>query len=172
MRPTVQSVWRGRHPRRAGAWMWLSLVASALLPTAASADQPDWSATNYSARTLYVLRCSGCHRLDGAGSERGGIPALRDMVGAFAGDDLGRTYVVKVPGVKNANLSPDETAAVLNFVMSTFAGGSLAPGAAPFTRSEIAERQAAPETDVVALRRAVAARLATAGIALADYPWP
>ncbi|WP_181702554.1 c-type cytochrome [Chthonobacter albigriseus] len=138
----------------------------------ASAGQPDWTKTGFSARTNYVLRCSGCHGLDGAGSEKGGIPALRDSIGAFAGDDEGRTYVVKVPGVRNANLTPAQTAAVLNYVMKTFAGSSLPPDAEPFDEAEVASRQSRPVTDVVALRRDVAARLKERGITVADYPWP
>lgn len=139
----------------------------------ARAQQPNKDMlAGYNARTSYVLRCSGCHGLSGEGSPKGGIPQLRNFVGAFAGDDDGRTYVVKVPGVRNANLTPAQTAAVLNYVMSSFGGTSLSATAEPFTPQEVTSRLAIPVTDVVALRRAIVARLGEHGIATAEYPWP
>ena len=158
--------------KRVGVLAALLLAAGSNLGPAA-AQQPDRNAlAGYSARTSYVLRCSGCHGLSGEGSIKGGIPQLRDLAGAFAGDDDGRTYLVKVPGVRNAQLTPEQTAAVLNYVMAAFAGPSLPPDAAPFTAEEIRRRLASADGDVVALRRAVVARMKAEGIAVADYPWP
>lgn len=153
----------GHRPR--GRRTILLAVAVALLPAVVSAKER-------SARSNYVLRCSGCHGLEGAGSLKGGIPDLRDFVGAFAADPDGRTYVVSVPGVRNSNLSPNETAAVLNYVMANFAGASAVATAPPFTAAEVMEREALAVTDVVGLRRAVAARLRAEGRPVADYPWP
>ena len=144
----------------------------AALVVALAAAVPAAGAADYSARTNFVLRCSGCHGLDGAGAAKAGVPDFRGLVGAFAGDPDGRLYVSRVPGVRNANLDPAATAAVLNYVMTSFAGPSLPAGAPPFTADEVAAHQGQPPTDVVVLRRSVAARLKAAGIALADYPWP
>lgn len=137
-----------------------------------SAAQPDWSKTAYSARANYVLRCSGCHGLDGHQREKGGIPALTDSVGVFTGDPEGRTYLLKVPGVRNSNLSPADTAAVLNYVMTTFAGDSLPADATAFTADEVEAAAKVTVTDVVGLRRTVSARLRAQGLKVADYPWP
>jgi Cytochrome c. len=159
-----------RRTGRVGAG--LIVLAGGLLGSPAAAEQPDWTGTTYTARTNYVLRCSGCHGLEGRGGERGGVPDLRDHVGAFAGEDDGRTYVVKVPGVRNSNLSPEATAAVLNYVMTTFAGASFAEGTAPFTAEEVVRRRQIAVGDIVAYRRTIAARLAAEGVPLAGYPWP
>ena len=144
----------------------------AALVLALSAAVPAANAADYSARTNFVLRCSGCHGIDGAGAAKAGVPDFRGFVGAFAGDPDGRLYVTRVPGVRNANLDPEKTAAVLNYVMATFAGPSLPAGAPAFTTEEVAANQAKPPLDIVVLRRGIAARLKAAGIALADYPWP
>jgi mono/diheme cytochrome c family protein len=145
----------------------LGLAAAAMAAAAGGA-----AAADYSARTNFVLRCSGCHGLEGAGAEKAGVPDFRGFVGAFAGDPDGRLYVARVPGVRNANLDAAATAAVLNYVMQTFGGSSLPAGASPFTAEEVAGYTARPPLDVVALRRGVAARLKAAGIETAAYPWP
>lgn len=147
-------------------------AALALLAGAGNAAQPDWSKTAYSARANYVLRCSGCHGLDGHQREKGGIPALKDSVGVFTSDPDGRTYLLKVPGVRNSNLSPADTAAVLNYVMTTFAGESLPADAPAFTADEVEAAAKVTITDVVGLRREVSARLRAQGMKVADYPWP
>lgn len=126
----------------------------------------------YTPRTNYILRCTGCHGMDGAGSPIGGIPDFRNLIGAFAGDDDGRTYVLHVPGVAGSGLSARETAAVLNFVMANWAGTSLPPGAPQFTEAEVVERRQRPVVDVVQFRRTIVARLTGRGIETAGYPWP
>ncbi|MGQ9364697.1 c-type cytochrome [Azospirillum sp. ST 5-10] len=123
-------------------------------------------------RTNYILRCTGCHGMDGAGSAIGGIPDFRGMVGAFAGDDEGRTYLLHVPGVIGASLSDAEIAGVLNYIMENWAGASLPADFRPFTAAEVTDRRARPVADVVVLRRRIVARLGESGIATADYPWP
>lgn len=130
------------------------------------------AAAERSAHTNYVLRCTGCHGMEGAGSEQAGIPDFRGYVGSFARSEEGRRYLMHVPGVTNAALSDAEVAAVMNYVMDSFAGASRDPAAAPFTQSEVARLRAEPVADVVALRRMVAADCAEKGWAVAGYPWP
>ena len=120
----------------------------------------------------YILRCAGCHGMEGAGVPAGGIPALQDLVGYFAADDDGRTYLLHVPGVVGSSLSNGEIAAVMNYVMERWAGRSMPPNFVPFTEAEVTERRAIPVPNVVDYRRAVVARLDAAGIAVAAYPWP
>lgn len=129
-------------------------------------------AEGYNARTNYMLRCTGCHGMDGAGSEQAGIPDFRGYVGSFARSEPGRTYLMHVPGVVNSSLSDGEIAAVMNYVMESYAGASKAADAAPFTPEEVAVLRAAPVADVVALRREVVAACTQEGWPVAGYPWP
>lgn len=129
-------------------------------------------AEGYNARTNYMLRCTGCHGMDGAGSEQAGIPDFRGYVGSFARSEPGRTYLMHVPGVVNSSLSDSEIAAVMNYVMESYAGASKAADAAPFTPEEVAVLRAAPVADVVALRREVVAACTQEGWPVAGYPWP
>lgn len=144
------------------------LSASVGLPPAAGAE----SAGPLSARANYILRCTGCHGLEGAGSEIGGIPDFRGYVGAFSRTGDGRTYLMHVPGVVNSSLTNAEIAAVMNYVMQTFGEKSLPGDFKPFTVEEVDALRAQPVEDVVSYRRDVVKALTAAGIATAGYPWP
>lgn len=127
----------------------------------------------HSASSNFVQYCSGCHGQDGGGGGvNSGVPDFRNFVGAFAGDDGGRTYVLHVPGVVNTSLDDAEIAAVINYLMRTWGGTSLPVDFVEFTADEVSTRRARTVPDVVALRRQVALRLSANGIATADYPWP
>jgi mono/diheme cytochrome c family protein len=130
-------------------------------------------AAGHSASSDFLLYCSGCHGQDGrGGGEHSGIPDFQNFVGAFAGDDGGRTYVLHVPGVVNTSLDNARIAAVINYIMRTWGGTSLRADFVAFTEEEVTKRRARSVPDVVALRRQVARRLHAQGIATADYPWP
>jgi hypothetical protein len=122
---------------------------------------------------IFIQYCSGCHGLNGdGGGATSGIPKFRDFVGAFAGDELGRTYVLHVPGIANTGLDADTIAAVVNYVMTTWGGASLPQQFRAFTKMEVETRRRYPVSDIVALRREVVVRLRAKGIATATYPWP
>jgi hypothetical protein len=140
------------------------LVCAACCTAAWAGDRP--------ASVNYVLRCAGCHGMDGSGHESAGVPDFRDYVGAFALDEDGRTYLLHVPGIVNASLSDREICAVINYVMDNWGGTSLRPGFTRFTPREVAVLQARPVTDVVRLRRQIVDRLHARGILTAHYPWP
>jgi mono/diheme cytochrome c family protein len=144
--------------------MTLAMVAALYASDAGAAER--------SATANFILRCSGCHGMDGSGSNAGGIPDFRNYIGFFAVDDDGRTYVLRVPGVLNASLSDSEISAVMNYVMTTWGGTSLRPGFVAFTPEEVAARRSRPVADVVQLRRQIVQRLHAAGISTAEYPWP
>ncbi len=129
-------------------------------------------AAELSAQTNFVLRCTGCHGMDGSGSEQAGIPDFRGYVGSFARSADGRRYLMHVPGVVSSSLTNAEIAAVMNYVMTTYAGASRDPEAKPFTEAEVTQLRAEPVKDVVALRREVAARYKADGWPVAGYPWP
>jgi mono/diheme cytochrome c family protein len=90
----------------------------------------------------YVLHCSGCHGLDGAGIPSL-VPSLRELAGLLDHDD-GRAYLVRVPGVAQAPLPDRELAALLNWVMEQLSG---VPNFAPYTSDEIGHWRSQPLRD-------------------------
>ncbi|NVO27532.1 cytochrome c [Donghicola sp. C2-DW-16] len=138
----------------------LGLMALTAVPMAARAE--------LTARSNYVLRCTGCHGIEGMGTAEGGVPPFPGSVGHIASIDAGRDYMMHVPGVIASSLSDAEIAAVMNYVMATFD----TTDAPEFTTQEVTRRRALPMTDIVVARRAVVQELETKGISIADYPWP
>ena len=65
------------------------------------------------ARVNYMLNCQGCHGPDGAGTEDGVVPVMKNFVGHFLQTQAGREFLVRVPGSANAALSHGELAEVL-----------------------------------------------------------
>ena len=124
-----------------------------------------------SAHANYILRCAGCHGLTGTGAPAAGIADFNDAVGAFTRTDDGRTYLMHVPGIAASRLSDEDIAAVLNYVVETWAGTSRPEDYVPFTAEEVTQRRALAIPDVVAFRREVVEALAAMGIDTAPYPW-
>jgi cytochrome c553 len=141
----------------------LALVPASLM----AADQP-----SRTAHTNYILRCAGCHGFEGGGTPEGGIPDFPNSVGYIAGTELGRTYMMHVPGVVGSSLNNAEIAEVMNYVLDVW--GETDSGEAPvyFTEEEVTQRRAEPVPDVVAYRRLAVDELTAMGITVADYPWP
>jgi hypothetical protein len=146
-------------------FMRLVVALLALLPLLARAET--------SARTLYLLQCSGCHGGDGSGDPRVDVPPFPGFIGAFLLDPEGRRYIVNVGGVMSAGLNDHDTARVMNWVLESFSGSSMpVDGFRKFNAAEIRELRESRPADAVALRRDIAARLMTRGIKLPNYPWP
>ena len=120
----------------------------------------------------YVLRCSGCHRMDGAGSARGGVPDLRGSVSSFAQSEAGRRYLMHVPGVTTSGLDDADIAAVMNYVMDRWGAESHSDDVAAFTAAEVAALRAEPVDNVVRFRRTVVKDLRARDLPVAAYPWP
>ncbi|MFN3523622.1 MAG: c-type cytochrome [Phenylobacterium sp.] len=162
--------------RRAGVLAGAALAAAVAVTavSALAADEPAPPKTTYelvdgmSAKSLFLLRCSGCHRTDGLGAPEAGVPPFPGSVGKIARDGEGRAYLMHVPGVAGSGLKDAQLAAVMNYVLEEWA----AEEAEPFTAEEVGRLRAAHIVDVVAYRRALAARLAKNGVVIADYPWP
>lgn len=95
------------------AWLGLSGIIS---PSHAQTNQP---AKISSPSNLYILHCSGCHGMDGRGSELSKVPDLHTM-GGFLKIDGGRQFIVNVPGVTNSSLNPAEVASVTNWIIANF----------------------------------------------------
>lgn len=126
-------------------WPALALVLALALPAAADAQPP---------RTQYLLRCSGCHGPDGAGSPSAHVPDMRQL-GAFLALEGGRDYLVKVPGVTGSGLDDAQVAAVTNWLLRELAGASMPPDFVPYTAEEIARTRRDPLQDVARVRAAL-----------------
>jgi mono/diheme cytochrome c family protein len=143
-------------------------LTGALLVLALSAMIPA-HAQQRGAQVNYILRCAGCHGLDGTGLERGGIPAFPGYISSIIDDDEGRTYLMHVPGVVATGLNDREIAEVMNYVAGKWGSN---PDFERFTEEEVRRRRATAVADVVEFRRVMARRLLFAGKPLAPYPWP
>lgn len=124
-----------------------------------------------SPKSLYLLKCSGCHRGNGLGAVAAGVPPFPGFIGPMARDGMGRTYITQVPGIRGSGLSDAQVASVLNYVLQTWPGAETAQPD-PFTPDEVAQRRATRLADVVSYRRALVARLTRKGIPIGEYPWP
>ncbi len=129
-------------------------------------------AAERSAPANYVLRCTGCHLQDGRGLPAAGIPDFVGKVGVFTETDDRRRYLLHVPGVINSGLTDSDTAALLNYIMSTYAGPSLPAAYRPFTAEEVSALKGQDVGNVVAYRRKLVKALKAEGFEVADYPWP
>lgn len=134
-----------------------------------SPDSPD--ALRQAARADYVLKCAGCHRVDGRGSTPHGIPDFRNSVGAFVHLPAGREYLIRVPGAAYSPLSNADLAAVLNWVLLTFSPAQLPTDFQPYTEAEVAAARPNRYPDVVPVRHGLAQELAKQGFTLSDYSY-
>lgn len=120
-------------------------------------------------RTLYVLHCSGCHGLNGDAASIGRIPALSGNIGYFMTLPQSRNLAIQAPGIMNSGLDDEDVAALLNWLVPTLAGESLAEPFKPFTADEIGRSRATRPADFFAARRKVAADLKKLGVELPSY---
>jgi len=170
----------GEPPPRLG---WRRLCAAVILLGAApaSAGEPAASppATDASAadrlrqsvRADYVLQCAGCHRVDGRGSSRHGIPDFRNSAGSFVHLPQGREYLIRVPGAAQSQLSNADLAAVLNWILEEFSPAQLPADFSPYTEQEVAQVRPRRYEDVVPVRHGLAQSLSGLGFELADYSY-
>ena len=95
----------------------------------------------------YLLSCSGCHRIDGGGSNVvpsfEGLSELADTPGA-------REYWIRVPGAAQAPLSDQRLAALMNWLVKRFTAKAPEP---LYTAAEVGRLRAKPLRDPIAERR-------------------
>jgi len=123
--------------------MKLGFMVGALLLTS-----PTASADSYEEHD-YTLNCSGCHRMDGAGSRV--IPSLHKMP-ELNGKSGAREYWVQVPGAAQAPLSDARLAALMNWLVERFTGERPKPA---YTATEVGELRSEPLRDPVAKRHQI-----------------
>jgi hypothetical protein len=127
------------------------------------------------ARDKYILFCAGCHGMEGEGGGGGGgmkrIFPFPPAIGVFLNDPQGRVYLANVGGVTSSGMTDAETAAVLNYILSSFGQSSLPATFVPYTPDEIRSLRASRVHDPLALRREIDARLEKVGLQLPPYEW-
>jgi len=87
------------------------------LATGARADMP--------MLTVYTLNCSGCHGAEGLGVPEVGIPNLNEA-GRFVRTELGRAYLIQVPGLSQSRLDDATAARLLNWILRKFSANLTA----------------------------------------------
>jgi hypothetical protein len=65
----------------------------------------------------YLLHCSGCHLEDGSGAPPI-VPDLRSDLGIFLDNEAGRSYMLRVPGVTDIPVGPQQMADLMNWLIA------------------------------------------------------
>ena len=128
---------------------WIALFVLASAATAAHA---------YSPATNYTLHCQGCHLADGTASA-GKVPALAASVAQFLRVPEGRAFLVRVPGVANAQLADADLAALLDWTLRRFDAAALPADFVPYTADEVHRLRAEPLVDIAPARRRLLAAI-------------
>jgi hypothetical protein len=110
------------------------------------------------AEAHYMIHCQGCHLPDGVGKP-GAVPSLTEDLGKFLHMPGGREYLVQVPGTANAPLDDAAVAALLNWMIATYARADLPAGFRPYTAAEVTRYRAERLIDPATRRAALLARL-------------
>lgn len=112
----------------------------------------------------YQMNCQGCHTPTGVGgglSEQV-VPDLTNNLGVFLKTQIGREYLVRVPGSANSVLSDEYLAEVLNWMLVQYAGDSLNKGWQPYQAEEVGRYRSEPLYEVIEYRQRLIAELAVA----------
>ncbi|MEZ5490218.1 MAG: cytochrome c [Gammaproteobacteria bacterium] len=108
--------------------MFAVMILALSIGTAANAESGD------SPSFAYLLHCAGCHLENGAGDPPD-IPDLREELGLLLTVPEGRHYALRVPGVTDAQVSDEQMAALMTWLVNR-----LYPekeGFEPFTAAEV-----------------------------------
>jgi mono/diheme cytochrome c family protein len=121
---------------------WIALLVLMSAATAARA---------YSPETNYTLHCQGCHLADGTASADK-VPALAGSVAQFLRVPEGRAFLIRVPGVANAQLADADLAALLDWTLRRFDAANLPADFVPYTAEEVHRLRAEPLVDIAPAR--------------------
>jgi hypothetical protein len=138
----------------------LSLAGCVILATGAHAQMR--------MQTIYTLNCSGCHGAQGMGVPEVGIPNLNDA-GRFVRTELGREYLIQVPGLSQSRLDDATAARLLNWILHTFSANRLPADFTPYTTEEVTHFRSDKASDAKARRDAILAEMRSRGLLEAGY---
>jgi hypothetical protein len=99
----------------------------------------------------YILHCRGCHGPNGEGVPDG-VPDFRGRLGKFLSVPGGREYLIRVPGTSQSELSDEQVAGVLNWLVREFSPAQVPADFEPFTTAEVARHRRPPLIDVARVR--------------------
>jgi len=119
----------------------------------------------------YLLNCAGCHRFDGKGLEKLGIPDFRASISVFTHLPEGREYLVRVPGAAQSQLTDDALAQVLNWLVARYAPEQAPMPWQPYTAIEVARVRPQRYDDVARVRRELGRALQALGLYPASYTY-
>lgn len=115
------------------------------------------------AQQNYILRCAGCHQLDGSGAQHSGVPGFNGTLGYFARLDAGRAYLVQVPGTANSALDDGQIAELLNWMLPRFSAKQMPADFVPYTGAEVSRLRAVRPSDVTSQRARLLTELGPQG---------
>ena len=138
-------------------------AAAATNPTPADTRALRQSLLVVSLQTLYLLNCSGCHGATGQGVQEAGIPNLNEA-GRYVRAQLGREYLIEVPGLSQSRLDDATAARLLNWVLQQFSAESLPADFKPYTAAEVTRFRADKVSDPKTRRDAILAELRARGL--------
>lgn len=133
----------------------LCAAACIALTAAALADTP--------LLTLYTLNCSGCHGVEGLGVPEVGIPNLNEA-GRFVRTQLGREYLIQVPGLSQSRLDDATAARLLNWILRKFSANRLPTDFTPYTAEEVTRFRTDKASDAKSRREAILAQMRSRGL--------
>jgi hypothetical protein len=139
----------------------LSAAACTGLITATRAEVP--------MTTVYTLNCSGCHGAQGRGVPEVGIPNLNDA-GLFVRTQLGREYLIQVPGLAQSRLDDATAARLLNWILQSFSADRLPADFAPYTAEEVTRFRPDKASDAKGRRDTLIAEMRRRGLLDSSYP--
>jgi mono/diheme cytochrome c family protein len=116
----------------------------------------------------FLQYCAGCHRTDGAGSERNNVPDMRGIIGHFARLAEGRAFLIQVAGVAQAPLPASDVATLMNWLLPEMSRAELPDDFAPYSAAEVADLRRTRPADMPAIRTRLVAELATLGHMIPD----
>ena len=89
-----------------------------------------------SPRINYLLYCTGCHAVDGAGKPPH-VPSLREELGRMISVPEMRSYLVRIPGASQAPISDSDLSAVINWLLHEFNSDTLPANFEEYTVEEV-----------------------------------
>lgn len=111
-------------------------------------------------RANYMLHCQGCHVPQAVGALQA-VPRINQFAGYFLHSDEGRRFLIQVPGVATADLTDQELADLMNWLLQEESASQLPADWIPYSDSEVARLRQVQESDPLARRVEILDRLAT-----------
>ena len=88
-------------------------------------------------KSHYMIHCMGCHLSDGSGQPPD-VPIFDKNLGLLVQSELGRAYLVRVPGAAQAPINDAELAAVINWMLSEYSAETIPDDFIPYDADEVA----------------------------------